>query len=555
MFKIKLVPATTAIKFMRFHRAAFAGSAAAALISIVLLLIVGLNFGIDFRGGILIEARTPGVANLAAMRSSLSGLGLGEVALQGFGQPTDVLIRVELQEGGDAAQQTTVNLVKEALARDIGQGIDYRRVEVVGPKVSAELIRAGALALVLAIGAMLVYIWFRFEWQFSLGAVAALVHDVVLTIGLFALTGLDFNLATIAAILTIIGYSMNDTVVIYDRVRENLRKYKTMNLAELLDRSVNDTLSRTVVTSVTTLLALVALRFIGGEVIESFTVAMMWGERALDGARGSGRHVFLDLRRRPAAHLPQSGRRHRARGCRRRGPGRRGLIARLAARKGGRGLVDSFKVSNDPAFAEKVEDVVGLYLDPPDKAVVFSVDEKSQIQALDRSQPGLPMKKGRAGTMTHDYKRHGTTTLFAALNLLDGKVIGHCMKRHRHQEFIRFLNRIDRQTLPYLDIHLIIDNYATHKTPAVKRWLKKHPRFHIHFTPTSASWLNMVERFFAEITRKRIRRGVFKSVAELEQAIYDYLAIHNHNPVPFVSLVRADSAVYPVQMFCAETMA
>ena len=197
-------------------------------------------------------------------------------------------------------------------------------------------------------------------------------------------------------------------------------------------------------------------------------------------------------------------------------------------------LVDSFKVSNDPAFAEKVEDVVGLYLDPPDKAVVFSVDEKSQIQALDRSQPGLPMKKGRAGTMTHDYKRHGTTTLFAALNLLDGKVIGHCMKRHRHQEFIRFLNRIDRQTLPYLDIHLIIDNYATHKTPAVKRWLKKHPRFHIHFTPTSASWLNMVERFFAEITRKRIRRGVFKSVAELEQAIYDYLAIHNHNPVPFV---------------------
>ena len=197
-------------------------------------------------------------------------------------------------------------------------------------------------------------------------------------------------------------------------------------------------------------------------------------------------------------------------------------------------LVDSFKVSNDPAFAEKVEDVVGLYLDPPDKAVVFSVDEKSQIQALDRSQPGLPMKKGRAGTMTHDYKRHGTTTLFAALNLLDGKVIGHCMKRHRHQEFIRFLNRIDRQTLPYLDIHLIIDNYATHKTPAVKRWLKKHPRFHIHLTPTSASWLNMVERFFAEITRKRIRRGVFKSVAELEQAIYDYLAIHNHNPVPFV---------------------
>ena len=197
-------------------------------------------------------------------------------------------------------------------------------------------------------------------------------------------------------------------------------------------------------------------------------------------------------------------------------------------------LVDTFKVSNDPAFAEKVADVVGLYLDPPDKAVVFSVDEKSQIQALDRTEGGLPMKKGRAGTMTHDYKRNGTTTLFAALNVLDGKVIGQCMKRHRHQEFIRFLNRIDRQTLPCLDIHLIIDNYAAHKTPEVKRWLKKHPRFHIHFTPTSASWLNMIERFFAEITRKRIRRGAFKSVAELEQAIYHYLAKHNQNPVPFV---------------------
>ena len=197
-------------------------------------------------------------------------------------------------------------------------------------------------------------------------------------------------------------------------------------------------------------------------------------------------------------------------------------------------LVSTFKVSNDPRFAEKVADVVGLYLDPPDKALVFSVDEKSQIQALDRTQPGLPIKKGRAGTMTHDYKRNGTTTLFAALNVLDGKVIGQCMKRHRHQEFLRFLNKINRQTLPYLDIHLVIDNYATHKHPKVKAWLAKHPRFHLHFTPTSASWLNQVERFFAEITRKRIRRGAFHSVAELEQAIYDYLAIHNHNPVPFV---------------------
>ena len=206
-------------------------------------------------------------------------------------------------------------------------------------------------------------------------------------------------------------------------------------------------------------------------------------------------------------------------------------------------LVDTFKVSNDPAFAEKVADVVGLYLDPPDKALVLSVDEKSQIQALDRSQPGLPMKKGRAGTMTHDYKRNGTTTLFAALNVLDGKVIGQCMKRHRHQEFIRFLNRIDRQTLPYLDIHLIIDNYAAHKTPEVKRWLKKHPRFHIHFTPTSASWLNMIERFFAEITRKRIRRGVFHSVVDLQRAINDYLEHHNANPKPFVWTASASSII------------
>jgi transposase len=196
--------------------------------------------------------------------------------------------------------------------------------------------------------------------------------------------------------------------------------------------------------------------------------------------------------------------------------------------------VKTFKVSRDRRFVEKVEDIVGLYLNPPDKALVLSVDEKSQIQALDRTQPGLPMKKGRCGTLTHDYKRHGTTTLFAALNMLDGTVIGECMKRHRHREFLCFLKHIDRETLPCLDLHLIVDNYATHKTPAVKRWLKRHPRFHLHFTPTSASWLNMVERFFAEITRKRIRRGAFKSVAELETAIMAYLDSHNANPKPFV---------------------
>ena len=197
-------------------------------------------------------------------------------------------------------------------------------------------------------------------------------------------------------------------------------------------------------------------------------------------------------------------------------------------------LVKTFKVSRDKHFAEKVEDVVGLYLAPPDKALVLCVDEKSQIQALDRTQPGLPMKKGRAGTMTHDYKRNGTTTLFAALNMLDGKVIGTCMPRHRHREFLRFLKLIDQQIAEGLDLHLIVDNYATHKTPGVKRWLKAHPRFHLHFTPTSASWLNMVERFFAEITRDRIRRGAFKSVAELKAAIMQYLENHNADPKPFL---------------------
>ena len=197
-------------------------------------------------------------------------------------------------------------------------------------------------------------------------------------------------------------------------------------------------------------------------------------------------------------------------------------------------LMRSFKVSRDPDFAAKVEDVVGLYLNPPDKALVLSVDEKSQIQALDRTQPGLPLKKGRAGTMTHDYKRNGTTTLFAALNMLDGRVIGACMPRHRHREFLRFLKQIDEQTPADRDVHLIVDNYATHKTVAVKRWLKTRKRFHLHFTPTSASWLNMVERFFAEITRKRIRRGVFKSVAELEAAIMTYLEKHNADPKPFI---------------------
>jgi transposase len=181
-----------------------------------------------------------------------------------------------------------------------------------------------------------------------------------------------------------------------------------------------------------------------------------------------------------------------------------------------------------------VQDVVGLYLAPPDRALVLSVDEKSQIQALDRTQPGLPMKKRRAGTMTHDYKRHGTTTLFAALDVATGQVIGQCMKRHRHQEWLRFLRTIDRRTPKALDLHLIADNYATHKHPAVKAWLAEHRRFHMHFTPTSSSWINQVERFFGRITTDRIRRGVFKSVVELEATIQNYLEHHNANPKPFV---------------------
>src|SRR5882757_9021991 len=186
-------------------------------------------------------------------------------------------------------------------------------------------------------------------------------------------------------------------------------------------------------------------------------------------------------------------------------------------------LVKTFKLSNDKRFVEKVQDVVGLYLDPPDKAIVFAVDEKSQIQALDRTQPGLPMKKGRAGTMTHDYKRNGTTTLFAALDVAKGRLIGQCMPRHRHQEFIKFLKQIDAETPPELDLHLIVDNYATHKHPKVKAWLNRHKRFHLHFIPTSSSWLNLVERWFREITDKRIRRGVFRSVEQLIEAIRGYI--------------------------------
>ena len=197
-------------------------------------------------------------------------------------------------------------------------------------------------------------------------------------------------------------------------------------------------------------------------------------------------------------------------------------------------LVRGFKVSRDPKFVEKLEDIVGLYMSPPEHAIVLCCDEKSQVQALDRTQPGLPMKKGRAQTMTHDYKRNGTTTLFAALNVLDGQVIGQCQQRHTHAEWLKFLRQIDRETPKDKTLHLIADNYATHKHPAVQAWLDKHPRFNMHFTPTSASWLNMVERFFRDITVNRLRRGVFTSVPELVAAIDEYVAHHNTKPKPFI---------------------
>jgi transposase len=196
--------------------------------------------------------------------------------------------------------------------------------------------------------------------------------------------------------------------------------------------------------------------------------------------------------------------------------------------------VRQFKLSNDPQFAAKLHDVVGLYVNPPDHAIVLSVDEKSQIQALDRTQPGLPMKKGRAGTITHDYKRHGTTTLFAALDILQGKVIGQCMKRHRHQEFIRFLNLIDARVAQKKTVHVIVDNYAAHKHPKVLQWLSRHPRFVFHFTPTSASWLNAVEGLFALLAKRRLKLGVFHSLQELKNTIHDFIADTNANPRPFI---------------------
>jgi preprotein translocase subunit SecF len=278
MISFRLVPDQTSFPFLRYRKPAYVLSAVLFLISLVLLPTKGLNFGIDFQGGTMIEVRMPGdAADLAGMRATLGTLGLGEVALQEFGTPTDVLIRIERQEGDDEVQLAAVNLVKGALGEAYSEDVSYRRVEFVGPKVSGELLWAGTQAVLFALIAILIYIWFRFEWQFGVGAVVALIHDVVLTLGIFSLLGLEFNLATVAAILTIIGYSLNDTVVVYDRVRENLRRYKSLSMPALLDRSLNETLARTLMTSLTTLIALGALFVVGGPVIRDFTFAMMWG--------------------------------------------------------------------------------------------------------------------------------------------------------------------------------------------------------------------------------------------------------------------------------------
>jgi preprotein translocase subunit SecF len=271
---LRIVPDDTKFDFMRFRRISFPISAMLSIAAIFLYFFHGLNFGIDFVGGTLIEVQTKaGPADLAKMRSTIAGLQLGDFQLQQFGAPNDVLIRISEQPGGDAAQQQAVQKVRDAL----GDEVDYRRVEVVGPSVSTELLAYGTIGLVLAIGAILIYLWFRFEWQFALGAMIANVHDLVLTVGFMSLTHIDFDLTSIAALLTILGYSLNDTVVIYDRIREMLRRYKRMPMPDLLNLSINATLSRSIVTHVTVAMSLLALLLFGGQAIHSFTATMMFG--------------------------------------------------------------------------------------------------------------------------------------------------------------------------------------------------------------------------------------------------------------------------------------
>ncbi|KZK82515.1 Protein-export membrane protein SecF [Pseudovibrio sp. Ad46] len=271
---LRLVPEQTNFRFMHWRVLSFPFSGITAVLSIVLFLTIGLNYGIDFKGGTLIELQsTSGPANLSEIRRTLGGLDLGDVQVQEFGSPTEVLIRIESQGEGESAQQDVVENVRGAFT----DGYEFRRTEVVGPRVSGELAYAGTLAVGSALLMIMFYIWFRFEWQFAVGAIITTFNDILLTVGLFAVLQLDFTLSSIAAVLTIIGYSLNDTVVVYDRIRENLRRYKRLSLEELLDKSINETLSRTTMTSVTTLLALFALYFLGGEVIQSFVLAMIFG--------------------------------------------------------------------------------------------------------------------------------------------------------------------------------------------------------------------------------------------------------------------------------------
>ncbi|KZL22884.1 protein translocase subunit SecF [Pseudovibrio sp. Ad37] len=271
---LRLVPEQTNFRFMHWRVLSFPFSGITAVLSVVLFLAIGLNYGIDFKGGTLIELQsTSGPANLSEIRRTLGGLDLGDVQVQEFGSPTEVLIRIESQGEGESAQQDVVESVRGAFT----DGYEFRRTEVVGPRVSGELAYAGTLAVGSALLMIMFYIWFRFEWQFAVGAIITTFNDILLTVGLFAVLQLDFTLSSIAAVLTIIGYSLNDTVVVYDRIRENLRRYKRLSLEELLDKSINETLSRTTMTSVTTLLALFALYFLGGEVIQSFVLAMIFG--------------------------------------------------------------------------------------------------------------------------------------------------------------------------------------------------------------------------------------------------------------------------------------
>ncbi|NBN62214.1 protein translocase subunit SecF [Pannonibacter tanglangensis] len=270
---LRLVPDNTKFRFMRFRFYSFPASLVLAALCIGLFFTVGLNYGIDFKGGSLIEMKTNGPADIAEIRSKLSALNLGDVQVQQFGDPDEVLVRLEQQDGDEQSQQLAINAVRETFA----DKVEFRRVEIVGPSVSGELATAGALGVGVALIGILIYVWIRFEWQFAIGAILTTVNDVIVTIGLFVVLQLDFTLSSIAAVLTIIGYSLNDTVVVYDRIRENLRRYKKMPLPELLDLSINETLTRTMMTSVTTLLALLALYLFGGEVIQSFTLAMIFG--------------------------------------------------------------------------------------------------------------------------------------------------------------------------------------------------------------------------------------------------------------------------------------